>query len=59
MLQILSDKKKFLTKDTCRDYNFPTLPETSIEKLWPLVEQDKEIRAYLPDTWDKPKRADR
>ena len=59
MQQILSDKKRYLTRDAVCRLDFPQTPEVSIARLWWIVEQHSVVRAYLPESWTRPDKADR
>ena len=57
--EILGRDKWCLTSEQVVRFHFPALPETSIANLWHIIVGDPALRKYLPDHWDKPKKADR
>ena len=59
MNSVMSDDKKALSNDQCVELYFPTLLETSLEKLWPIAQQNAEVLRYMPSSLDKPSKADR
>ena len=58
---VKNQKKLLFKRKDITNLEVPSLPEISLEKMWPIANKDPQFRMYVPDTWykDTLKKADR
>ena len=58
---ILTDRKKYLSKKDVPQVTVPNWPELSLKKVWPKVRDLPTVQDYLPEEMDpsNPAKADR